>query len=65
MSIAEWLTVAQASTQTGIPKRTLQWAISQGRLAAEKLAGNTGPYVLQQRDLDEYVAAKRNAQASA
>jgi excisionase family DNA binding protein len=52
------ISVAQASSQTGIPKRTILWAISQGKLKAHKLGGSTGAFIIQQRDLDKFVAKR-------
>lgn len=57
------LSAAEASAQTGIPKRTILWAIRNGRLKAHKLGGVTGAYLIEQRDLDKY-AAKREALAA-
>ena len=58
------LSVGLASEQTGIPRRTIRYAISNGDLNAHKLPGVTGAYVIAQRDLDKWVA-KREAKASA
>lgn len=49
------LSATDASLQTGIPKRTILWAIRKRYLKADKLSGSTGAYVIQQRDLDRYV----------
>lgn len=49
------LSATEASSQTGIPKRTILWAIRQGNLKAHKLSGSTGAYLIQQRELDKYV----------
>jgi excisionase family DNA binding protein len=57
------LSATDASSQTGIPKRTILWAISNGKLKAHKLGGSTGAYVINQRDLDRFVA-KRERHAS-
>jgi hypothetical protein len=57
------LSATDASLQTGIPKRTILWAINTGKLKAHKFGGSTGAYVIQQRDLDRFVA-KREQQAS-
>lgn len=57
------LSVIEAVQQTGIPKRTIQHAISQGWLPAEKLPGLTGAYLIDQTDLDAWVA-NRNGKAS-
>lgn len=58
------LSVAEASAQKDIPKRTLQAAITRGDLKAHKLGGLTGAFLIDQRDLDRY-AAKREQKASA
>lgn len=57
------LSAADAAAQTGIPKRSILWAISTGKLKAHKLGGETGAYVIDQRDLDRYIA-KRTAKAA-
>jgi excisionase family DNA binding protein len=49
------LSATEASSQTGIPKRTILWAIRQGHLKAHKLSGPTGAYLIAQRELDKYV----------
>ena len=54
------LSAADAALQKAIPKRTVQAAIARGDLKAIKLGGLTGSYVIEQRDLDRWVA-KRNA----
>lgn len=53
------LSATDASSQTGIPKRTILWAIHHGHLKAHKLSGSTGAYVIGQRDLDRYVDKHR------
>lgn len=59
------LSAADASEQTGIPKRTIQAAIARGDLKARKLGSSpTGAYLIDQRDLDRWIA-KREAKASA
>lgn len=58
------LSVTGAAAQKDIPKRTILYAISQGDLRAQKLPGRTGAYLIDQRDLDKWVA-KREAKASA
>lgn len=59
------LTVAQASKQTGRPRRTIQHAIARGELRAEKLGDNTSAYLIQQRDLDKWVADRDTKAVSA
>lgn len=58
------MTVGVASDQTGIPRRTIRYAINIGDLKADKLPGLTGPYLINQRDLERWLA-KREAKASA
>lgn len=57
------LSVSEASTRTHIPKRTLQHVIAKGELKAHKLAGLTGSYVIEQRDLETWLA-RRESKAS-
>lgn len=57
------LSVSEAAEQTGKPKRTIQHAITQGDLPAHKLAGLTGSYLIDQRELDKWLA-KREAKAA-
>lgn len=58
------LTTASAQAKTGIPKRTIIAAINRGDLKAHKLPGLTGSFLINERDLDRWVA-KRDAKASA
>ena len=54
------ISVADAASQTGIPKRTIIWAIRAGKLKASKLgSGTTSAYLIQQADLDQYIAARQ------
>lgn len=53
------LSVAEAATRTGIPKRTLQHAIATGRLKAYKLPGATAAYLIEEADLDRYAAHRQ------
>jgi excisionase family DNA binding protein len=57
------LSVAEASEQTGIPKRTIQHAITQGELKAHKLSGATGSYLIQRVDLDRWATRREAATA--
>jgi len=57
------LSLKQAAEQTGVPNRTLHYAISTGDLKAHKLPGVTGAYLIEQRDLDRWVS-KREAKAA-
>jgi excisionase family DNA binding protein len=58
------LSVTQAAEQIGIPARTLRYSILQGDLKAHKLGGATSSYLIDQRDLDKFVA-KRAAKVEA
>jgi len=53
------ITVAEAAEQTGVPKRTIQAAIARADLKAHKLAAATGAYLIQQRDLDNWIANRK------
>lgn len=57
------VSTAAAETQTGIPKRTIIAAINRGELKAHKMPGLTGAFVIEQRDLDRWVA-KREAKTA-
>lgn len=57
------LSATEASLQTGIPKRTILWAITSGKLKAHKLGGETGAYVIRQSDLDKFVAKRERGAA--
>lgn len=50
------LSVFEAAEQTGIPKRTIQHAISKGWLKAHKLPGRTGSYLIDPDDFNEWAA---------
>lgn len=53
------ISATQAATQTGLPKRTILWAIKQGKLKANKLGeGATSAYLIQQDDLDRYMSER-------
>lgn len=58
------MSIKQAAEQTGVPTRTINYAISTGDLKAHKLPGATGAYLIDQRDLDRWIA-KREAKANA
>lgn len=57
------LSVSQAAKIKEVPKRTLQYAIAKGHLAAHKLPGATGAYLIYPADLDQW-AAQRQVDAS-
>jgi excisionase family DNA binding protein len=56
------LSVAEASDQKNVPGRTIRYAILNGELKAHKMPGETGAYLIRQRDLDKW-AAKRAERA--
>lgn len=58
------LSSTEASLHSGVPKRTIIAAINRGDLRANKLPGLTGSFLIEQRDLDKWLA-KREAKASA
>lgn len=58
------LSTATAETQAGIPRRTIIAAINRGELKAHKMPGQTGAFLIEQRDLDKWVE-KRERKASA
>ncbi|ARG91442.1 hypothetical protein B1T50_04845 [Mycobacterium kansasii] len=57
------LSTAAAESLTGIPKRTIIAAINRGDLKAHKMNGLTGAFLIEQRDLDRWVA-KREAKSA-
>jgi excisionase family DNA binding protein len=59
------LTVGEISAQTGIPARTVRYAILNKHLKAHKLPGETGAYVVSQRDLDKWLAKREQSEATA
>lgn len=58
------ITVAKASKQTGISKRTIQDAIVRGDLPALKTGNQTAAYLIDPADLAAWVANRTKAQAS-
>lgn len=58
------LSTASAAERSGFPKRTIIAAINRGELRADKLPGLTGSFLIDQRDLDRWVA-KRDSKAAA
>jgi excisionase family DNA binding protein len=58
------LSVAEASERSGVPKRTIQYAITMGWLKAHKFTGATGAFVIEQADLDRWLE-KRADEANA
>jgi excisionase family DNA binding protein len=60
----ELISATEAASQTGVPKRTILWAIRQGKLKAQKLGGGaTSAYLIQQDDLDRYIEERTEASA--
>lgn len=57
------LSVSTAAKQSGIPRRTIQWALKRGDLRAHKMDGETGAYLIEADDFAEWVQ-QRQAQAS-
>ena len=57
------LTVGQASQLSGVPKRTIQYAITTGALKAHKLPGITTPYLIDSADLADWIAKREKASA--
>ena len=57
------LTTTSAQARTGIPKRTIIAAINRGDLKAHKLPGLTGSFLIDERDLDRWIA-KREAKSA-
>lgn len=52
------LSVAQIVGMHGIPKRTVIAAIDRGDLRADKMPGRTGAYLIDQRELDKWLAKR-------
>ena len=52
------LTTSSAQAKTGIPKRTIIAAINRGDLKAQKLPGLTGSFLINERDLDRWIASR-------
>lgn len=57
------LSVAEASEEQGIPKRTIQAAIARGDLKAHKMPGQTGSYLIQRRDFTRWLTKREKASA--
>jgi excisionase family DNA binding protein len=56
-----FLTAGQAALESGIPRRTIQYALRTGRLKAEKLPGYSGIYLITRADFDAWVAQRDGA----
>lgn len=60
------MSAATAAQSTGIPKRTIQDAIARGHLKAQRLGeGKTAAFMIEQRDLDRWLAKREQKAASA
>lgn len=59
-----FISVSQAATDNGVPKRTIQYAIAKGELRAVKLPGLTGAYLIDPADLQRWLAARSTEAAS-
>lgn len=57
------LSVAEASEQSGEPRRTIRYAITAGYLKAEKLPGLTGAWLIKPTDLQRWIALREQASA--
>ena len=55
------LSVSQAASLYNVPKRTVQYAITKGDLAAYKLPGRTGAYLIAPADMDGWLAKRAAA----
>ena len=64
MTASPPLSVAEASQQVNVPKRTIQYAISRGDLKAYKMPGRTGAYLITSQDLADWQAGRTAKAAS-
>jgi len=55
------VSVAGIVAEHGIPKRTVIAAIERGDLKAHKLPGRTGAYIIDQQELDRWLADRERA----
>lgn len=55
------LSVTQAAVQSGLAKRTVQYAIANGLLRAHKMPGRTGAYLISPADLTAWLDRRRAA----
>ena len=51
------LSIAEVAARTGIPKRTVSYAVLHGTLKATKIGPKQGTYVIDEEDLEEWLAA--------
>jgi excisionase family DNA binding protein len=56
------LSVAEAAEQTGVPRRTISWAINVGQLPARQLGA--GAWMIEPEDLTEWLLATGRATAA-
>lgn len=61
MPTSPLLSVVQAAACSGVSRRTIQRAITDGELKAHKLGPGTTAYVIDQADLDDYLAQREEA----
>ena len=54
-----FLSVAQAAEKTGVPRRTINWAINVGQLPATRLGA--GAWMIDPGDLAEWVIGRKTA----
>lgn len=54
-----FLSVAQAAAKTGVPRRTINWAINVKQLPATRLGA--GAWMIDPKDLDEWAATRKTA----
>lgn len=54
-----YMSVAQAAERTGVPRRTINWAINVGQLPATRLGA--GAWMIDPADLDDWFAHRRTA----
>lgn len=64
MSKTRWLTTTAAHQTSGVPKRTIIAAINRGDLAADKLPGVTGSFLINPADFDRWLASRKLKAAS-
>lgn len=52
------LSTSQAAQRTGIPRRTIQWAINRGLLPAQRLGDKI--WMIDSADLDQWAATHKS-----
>jgi excisionase family DNA binding protein len=58
------LSIGQVVERSGIPKRTIHNAVARGELKSMKLPGLTGAYLIDEDDLDRWLAGRQQETAS-